>query len=501
MIEVRLYNGLVKATREIVAQFGKEILAEQKFVNIYLDLYPDRDHPAKFRILRSIISEGVATNLQSCNENNIVAFANQQAEKLERKYGYDKSKLKNTLYSLAVGADVISDSEFKALFTPKQPAPKPVQIHQSPSPKPINYVAPPPEPYSSAGANSTLENLMFLLVAFGGVIQGPFVYLKAMTGDWWMFPTLFVVILLNVVGFLISYHGGLKNAVPNRFISGMYSGLALGAALFIFFGPFFALTDVVKNMIVNCGYEYHVPDLSFFSILLMLIGVLINSIFILIGYSLSDLENNGINDSALSKCTRDTNFTLGFILSLFLLLLIGLSGYSFLTNHGKMTPNDEKQTIAVRTDSVVSLTFKDFKLGEQFDSCMAKASDIQKYMIESGNDYPSDFRNIYILEKNFASFVDSVKIVKTDWGGDPVVVGLFAYNDSLMAIKVQAELSKDDFVSFFSKKYGRPEKHYKPSRRKSLYGDKDMIKWTFKNAMIEVYGDTIIFFDRRYELI
>lgn len=44
-------DGLIKAIEQIVAQFGMDVLKEERFVNILHDMYPDRDNPAVFRIV------------------------------------------------------------------------------------------------------------------------------------------------------------------------------------------------------------------------------------------------------------------------------------------------------------------------------------------------------------------------------------------------------------------------------------------------------------------
>ena len=66
-----IYYGVINATEQIVAKYGKSVLIEERFVNILADLYPDRDNPAIFRIIKSAIKEGVIKELVSSTVNTI----------------------------------------------------------------------------------------------------------------------------------------------------------------------------------------------------------------------------------------------------------------------------------------------------------------------------------------------------------------------------------------------------------------------------------------------
>ena len=113
MAGVKLYEGLIKATEQIVAKFGNDVLREDRFVNILQDMYPDRDNPAVFRIIKSMINDGYCSDLLSCNKDNIQDLVSKTTLAFNKKNGYDKKLVENIIYSFAVGCGVISQNDIK----------------------------------------------------------------------------------------------------------------------------------------------------------------------------------------------------------------------------------------------------------------------------------------------------------------------------------------------------------------------------------------------------
>ena len=130
MTGILLYNGLIKATEQIVAKFGKDVLTEERFVNILQDLYPDRDNPAVFRIIKSMINDGYCSDLLSCNKDNIQNFVSKTSLAFNQKNGFDKQLVENIIYSFAVGCGVISQKDIKRSTQTPIPS-KPIE--QSPT--------------------------------------------------------------------------------------------------------------------------------------------------------------------------------------------------------------------------------------------------------------------------------------------------------------------------------------------------------------------------------
>ena len=150
MAGVQLYGGLIKATEQIVAKFGKDILTEERFVNILQDLYPDRDNPAVFRIVKSMINDGIVSDLESTNKVNVSSIVARLGMSLSQKYGYDKNLVEGILYSVAIGYGSITYSDYNALFAPsKQNQPKQKSQQQKASNRKQNKPAPCKQPQNN----------------------------------------------------------------------------------------------------------------------------------------------------------------------------------------------------------------------------------------------------------------------------------------------------------------------------------------------------------------
>jgi hypothetical protein len=108
MAGVQLYDGLIKATEQIVARFGKDVLIEDRFVNIMQDMYPDRDNPALFKIVKSMNNDGFFSGLLTCNKGNIQNYVSKIVSNLNKKNGFDKQLVESISYSIAIGCGVVT---------------------------------------------------------------------------------------------------------------------------------------------------------------------------------------------------------------------------------------------------------------------------------------------------------------------------------------------------------------------------------------------------------
>ena len=73
-------NKLIDEISAIVSKYGKDIVTEERFVNILKDLCPDRDNPEKFNIIKWCIDEGLTAEIVSnCNVVNIKKFVEKKS--------------------------------------------------------------------------------------------------------------------------------------------------------------------------------------------------------------------------------------------------------------------------------------------------------------------------------------------------------------------------------------------------------------------------------------
>jgi len=485
---------LHKAIKQIVDQFGKDVLTEDRFVNILADMYPDRDNPAVFSIIRTLVKEGYSSDLLLCNKDNVQSFISKSALVLNHKNGYDKNLVESLLNSLAVGSKITN------LPSPIVPTPKKQRKHVNNKPQASNQ-----KPVKSPPSSHGLLILFWWALSFFGLFIAPVVYLLAITGLWWPSATLILILVIQAVIFTISYQKLVKFK-PLPVIGGSFSAIILCAVIFYAFAPFYAESDSTKEVIYFMEIPYQ-HEMAFPIVTLVLSVYYFGFVNIggrIAGYDLTLIVEYFIDKYASGKCMdkllNNKHFMKGFILSGLFILMIGV----FVMNWPKIDSwkIDIRNSILRNGRSEVDkvLSFAGFILGSDFDSCliMAKSSPDFKY------------QNMYFskqeIELNDNAFVtpDSSITVKTKWYNDSVDFDLHFFDGKLLALEIETlQFDTDSILALFTSKYGRPE--YKKIRNGERYFKSEFYNkswtWTFKNGAIRFDKGIIIYYDRRLETI
>ena len=200
-----LYKNLISATSQIVTQFGRGIVCEPSFVNILSDLYPERDNPAIFKILKTIIQDGVATEILNAGPQSIAVLVRKRTSDLCIYYGYDETLAEGILYSLAIGYGTMSIQEYNTLRNQRN---RPISIVQNPQNQPQNNpssskaipknnktkISPAAKKRRWKFNKTTAKHVALLMWGTLGLIVSPYLYAVSLTeGKWWPLPSSLLV--------------------------------------------------------------------------------------------------------------------------------------------------------------------------------------------------------------------------------------------------------------------------------------------------------------------
>ncbi len=99
---------LSEAIDKIIQEFGKDIIAEKRFVYMIADYYSFRDNPAEKRVLSALVNDGYTARLLNLNEGiDVSIITNQIVEEVCRNYGFREKLVKSVLSCLVIGSGVI----------------------------------------------------------------------------------------------------------------------------------------------------------------------------------------------------------------------------------------------------------------------------------------------------------------------------------------------------------------------------------------------------------
>lgn len=527
MASVQLYKGLVNATEAIVTKFGKDVLTEDRFANILADMYPDRDNPAVFGIIRTLIKDGYCSDLLLCNKVSIQTFVSKSTLALNQKNGFDKNLVESILNSLAVGCGVTSlnDYEVQVPTTPaspsKQIAHNPMKPNHRPSPKSATK----PKPTHQSGQNQSRKQsiskddipkgIALLILSFFGLFIGTFTYILYLDYSWWM---LFTIILIMIIHCLTILPGFALKKYNNKSLFHVFSAVVV-FVLFSYFAPLSFISDTIKE---NVYFYWGSMDMGketsgiFFC---MLPFILFASIL-----------DNGIDSKWLKS--RITSIIqsipkFGFIITFIVLsLFYGLFIYIPIWDKEKAlvqldkkiewAEQHRKELRINRISETKDFGFLGINLDVDYDNFLAivrNNPNIEiKQMYRQDKVYMSDF-NISFDDNNFKPVVDYVVNSDAIWDNHKISLRTYFLNNKIVGIKADIDrynynLGVDSLISIYSGKYGEPELKvesnykirldvdYRDSYRNInlkrpdlLYDFVSRYNWVYNNGGIEIEGD------------
>lgn len=88
------------AIKTIVDQFGKDVIAEKRFVYMLADYYSFRDNPAEKRVLTVLVNDGYTARLLNQSESlDISIISNQIIEDVCKNYGFREGLVRGVITS------------------------------------------------------------------------------------------------------------------------------------------------------------------------------------------------------------------------------------------------------------------------------------------------------------------------------------------------------------------------------------------------------------------
>lgn len=554
MAGVQLNNGLIKAVEQIVAQFGKDVLKEERFVNILQDLYPDRDNPAVFRIIKTMIIDGISKDLKDWNISCIQSKVGMCANVLSQKYGYDKDLIEGLLFSISIGIGNISLSDYNNLLAFSSSQRKKQRPSQKTTPqrnpkKPLipRHSTNNQQPSQSSQYGMTVKYFFLFLWGFLVLFFSPVIYLEFTNkGDWWPFFAIIPIAFLQFVSVvMLGVTITADENTPNPLVGGLYSGLAIFASLFWLFLPIVLGYDLfgLYNILAYYGFYREVDHPSILTILLCVIFSFFCFIFVpetvrfsgIIFDSKKKFRNN------IGLLLKEKTFKNGFLLSCIFFLLVGFIGvlmpfiWQIRMNYRIERYNERTDSLNAQSELVgmkrsqlfQPLSFCGFKLGTQIDSCVSVAERLQGSEIVSKS---SLYRKLEVKDVDYSSLVDTTLYVSTQWDNNDIVVLLHFMGKKLIGVSYNVNIEKDSLISMFTSKYGSPEFHISKIEKLdkdyylNYYSEMFLKKepspndyyWTFLNGIIQISKDEsgtlshdytfydsfiISYFDRRCEKI
>lgn len=514
---------LSEAINKITNQFGKDVLTEERFVNILADLYPNRDNPAVFSIIRTLVKDGCCSDLLACNKINVQTFISKSALALNKKYGYDKTLVEETLNLLAAGCGVTVPKNVN------QPAPKPAPSKQTsqkpakpqnqPPTKPATQPKPAKQPKQKNNQQPNqirnqspkrpltsykINNFFYLVLSFLGLFVAPVVYLLAITGNWWPSFTLFLILIIQAIIFTISYQKLVKHK-PLPVIGGSFSAIILCAVIFLAFAPFYAESDSTKEAISFMGISYN-HEMAFPLVTLIISIYYFGFVNIggrIAGYDLTLIidhltEPYSSGKVGIDKLISNKQFMKGFILSGLFILMVGMFIVNLPTIDSWRVEFNNSLLRAERNKMNKQLSFADFMIGSDFDSCISSIKSLPNY---SYNDMYNCIQSIQLIDDSEMT-PDTTISIKTKWYNDSIDIYLHSWTGKLMAIEIDIiSFDTDSILALFSSKYGKPEYSRIKERPLGRFFYTENWKWVYENGVIIINDKKIIYYDRKLETI
>lgn len=545
MIKSQLYTNLVAATGQVIAQFGKTIIQEDRFVNILSDMYPDRDNPAVTRIIKSAIQDGILIDITSATIKNIETVIANATVSLTKKYGYEPLLTEGILYSISVGSDVISKADYMSLCQKKKVQSKKNTSNNSQTNSQNSNNQNPSQNNKKQNSRNKNTNkksgkyTAFLIWGIIGLSISPFIYANLICkSEWWPMPTTIVIALLHLVTIVpaaVSFGSASKNKDDYPFTKGGFCALMILAIIFWGVFPFFWASDDVEEYF---GFEKAKESIP------LILTIMLNFIcagFLGVGLSetvgmLSGNSNNNNNFwKNLGSLFETKSFAYGFLFISTYFLVIGISTCVPSIIRDKQAKqeienlriqindiNHQKDSLKIeRSKTVRNLAFADFSLGSGYEECLSIIKSKQDYSLSSKS-YRESYYNLTINDTDYNSIVDKYITFKTNWNNEEITIVLFFSHAKLLAIILNPQITDgNSIVTMYTDKYGVPEYYlsdymlsndyyveYK-LKNEGIEGIKEVILkpsnyyWTFKNSKLEINilnsyegSATIIYFDR-----
>lgn len=495
---------VIATIQHITRLYSRTVLLENRFLNIFKDLYPCRMDKDVFSLFSEIVKRGYLKQILNIKKRNLKKEIDSISNSLI-KDGHDEKNVHNLLCAIIVGTNVATKQDYsealKGQTCPKYP-------NSSTS---LNF--------GKMGLNILHYVLLFLFLIL--ICSTPYLYICALRYLWPFWATTIIIIFCGIA--IIAY--GLMEKAYSSFQKGCFLGLMTCLSFLLCIFP--SLTDLYAE----CGlFNYWSPDYFVYQAEMSFITILYS---IIVGTFFIGLCFEGIRDSLKKKKQNINNkksIVLGIVsaiscYTIFMYMIITIPYYQKKSEFDSYNTKN-KELKQSRQNISKSLSFCGIKLGDNFERCFSIVrSNMKDIELESGK-VARHFSEISAVldTTDYSVVVDSVIKAQAFWDNQNVRVNLYFNRGKNIAIKV-TELTQNPLPLFMSK-YGRAEyiipnldydetltskfeDHmflYEGYGYQSYKYERLDYRWTFKNSIISIkyfgkdsYSSYILYLNRECE--
>lgn len=494
---------VINTIQHIIQQYGKEVLLEKRFLNIFNDLYPIRMDREVFSLLSDIVKRGYLKQILKIKKRNLKKEIDSISSSLIRD-GHAEKNVRHILCAIIVGVGITTEQDYwetlKGQTCPKQPS----------SSIDLNF--------HMIGLNIIPYVCLFLFLAVA--VSIPYLYICSLSYLW---PFWAITIVISFCGIVTIVYYTLIEKKWTSFQKGCFRGLMICLSILLIVFPM--LTFGYKE----CGlFYYWSSNYSGYQTDASSLTTMYSAVAGMLFLKSCSLSTEGSLKN--KKQSKKYKTVLGFISAIF---CYAICTYTIIAMpyYQKKSEFDSyniksKELKQNRQNISKSLSFCGIQLGDEFGRCLSIVrANMNTIEFESGNETTA-----VIDTTDYSLIVDSVITAKTFWDNQNVIVSLYFNKGINMAIKITG-LTQNPLPLFISK-YGRPEyfipmldydetlvskvdnnqflyKGYDYTSYRYYLGDYicfDDYRWTFKNSIISIrylgddsYSSYILYLNRNCE--
>ena len=501
---------VLKTIQHITQRYGKDVLLEKRFLNIFNDFYPNHVDKEVHTLLSCMYEKGYIEQILKAKKRSLKKEVALISNSLV-KDGHAQKDVQQLVYALIVGAGVATKQEYSDLLNGEDAY---------------------KQPYSSIGSifskivkTITHYALLFLLLAVVSAI--PYLYILSLC-----ILKLPLTITINIAFDIISAIISIKIInKPKRTWSSFQKGCMYGL-VFCLFVPI-TLLPLLAHIYIRSGLFYYwcsnwcsnytenltgELDLALSDFVLFLLPFF--PLFCLGCYIIENVQN----EACRHKITR------GIISSIicYAICICATIAIPYFQKKAEFEAYNIKSKELKQNRQKVnkSLSFNGIQLGDSFERCLSvartKMNNIKLMSEKRGtelrySDYYVEIDNtdnpLVIDNTDYTLIVDSVITAQASWDNQNVNIYIYFNKGVNVAIKVT---NYKDPIPIYIKRYGKPEDFIpkldydetltsKVENKQFLYKGNEYLscKWTFKNSIIFINKDTqdILYFNRKCEKI
>lgn len=494
---------VINTIQHIIQQYGKDVLLEKRFLNIFNDLYPIRMDREVFSLLSDIVKRGCLKQILKIKKRNLKKEMDSISSSLIRD-GHAEKNVRHILCAIIVGVGIATEQDYwetlKGQTCPKQPS----------SSIDLNF--------HMIGLNIIPYVCLFLFLAVA--VSIPYLYICSLSYLW---PFWAITIVISFCGIATIVYYTLIEKKWTSFQKGCFRGLMICLSILLIVFPMltFGYKECGLFYYWSSNYSGYQTDASSLTTMYSAVAgmLFLKSCFLSTEGSLKN-----------KKQSKKYKTVLGFISAIFCYTIctytiIAMPYYQKKSEFDSYNIKS-KELKQNRQNISKSLSFCGIQLGDEFGRCLSIVrANMNAIEFESGNEATA-----VIDTTDYSLIVDSVITAKTFWDNQNVIVSLYFNKGINMAIKITG-LTQNPLPLFISK-YGRPEyfiprldydetltskvdnnqflyKGYDYTSYRYYLGDYicfDDYRWTFKNSIISIrylgddsYSSYILYLNRNCE--